>query len=222
MCFPESGGARVQQGAAGLSAYGAIFRAEAIAKVPVISVVAGACAGGAAYGAAVGDLTIAAGDDVKLFLTGPRVVEEITREKVTAIDLGGVKVHSANGVIHLTSDDDHDAAQLVREVLGYLPARLATGPRPACPASRSAATRATSCRPRRARSTTSATSRAASSTAASCSSSARGGRATSSPASAASTGCRSACSPTSPAIWAGRSTCGRPRRAPGSSTGASG
>lgn len=133
VCFPESGGARVQQGAAGLAAYGAIFRAEAVARVPVISVVAGACAGGAAYGAAVGDLTIAAGDDVKLFLTGPRVVEEITREKVTTIDLGGVKVHSANGVIHLTADDDHDAARLVRDVLGFLPARLGEQPPAALP-----------------------------------------------------------------------------------------
>src|SRR5690606_32867345 len=63
VCFPESGGARVQEGAAGLAAYGAIFHAEATARVPVITVVAGACAGGAAYGAAVGDLTIAAGSD---------------------------------------------------------------------------------------------------------------------------------------------------------------
>jgi acetyl-CoA carboxylase carboxyltransferase component len=129
ICFPESGGARVQEGVAALTAYGAIFRAEATARVPVISVVAGACAGGAAYGAAVGDLTIAAGDDVKLFLTGPRVVEEITREQVTAVELGGVKVQSANGVIHLAAGDGDDALQLVREVLGFLPRRI--GERPA-------------------------------------------------------------------------------------------
>lgn len=136
VCFPESGGARVQEGVAGLTSYAGIFRAEATARVPVVSVVAGACAGGAAYGAAVGDLTISAGDDVKLFLTGPRVVEEITREKVTALELGGVKVQSTNGVIHLAAADEGEAFGLVREVLGYLPARLgerplAIAPRPA-------------------------------------------------------------------------------------------
>lgn len=133
VCFPESGGARVQEGVGGLTAYGAIFHAEATARVPVITVVAGACAGGAAYGAAVGDLTISAGEDAKMFLTGPRVVEEITRERVSAIDLGGVKVHSANGVIHLAAAGDEDAAQLVRDVLGYLPGRLGERPLPAPP-----------------------------------------------------------------------------------------
>jgi hypothetical protein len=192
VCFPESGGARVQQGVGALTAYAAIFRAEATARVPVLSVVAGACAGGAAYGAAVGDLTISAGDDVRLFLTGPRVVEEITREQVSAKDLGGVKVQSSNGVIHLAGRDGDDALALTREVLSFLPQRL--GERPPC----------------------------GSSTAATCWSSLRAGRATSSPAWAASRECRSACSPTSRATSAGRSTWRRPRRAPGSSSGATG
>jgi acetyl-CoA carboxylase carboxyltransferase component len=135
VCFPESGGARVQEGVAGLTAYGAIFHPEATARVPVITVVAGACAGGAAYGAAVGDLTISAGEDAKMFLTGPRVIQEITREEVTAIDLGGVKVHSANGVIHLAASDDDEAAEYVRQVLSYLPSRLGETPPPSAPRS---------------------------------------------------------------------------------------
>ncbi len=136
VCFPESGGARVQEGVGGLTAYAGIFHAEATARVPVITVVAGACAGGAAYGAAVGDLTIAAGDDAKMFLTGPRVIQEVMGEEVTAIDLGGVKVHSANGVVHLAADDDAGAASLVREVLSFLPSRLgeSAAPSPARPA----------------------------------------------------------------------------------------
>ena len=39
--FPESGGARVQEGVAALSAYAALFRAQANARVPLISVVTG-------------------------------------------------------------------------------------------------------------------------------------------------------------------------------------
>src|SRR6476620_5402998 len=50
--FPHSGGARLQEGVAALTAYAAIFRAQAQATVPMISVVSGPCAGGAAAGAA--------------------------------------------------------------------------------------------------------------------------------------------------------------------------
>src|SRR3954469_2708527 len=96
--FPESGGARVQEGVAALSAYAAMFRAQATAGVPLVSVVTGACAGGAAYGCALGDLTIA-GPGARLFLTGPAVVREVTREDVTALDLGGPRVQGANGVV---------------------------------------------------------------------------------------------------------------------------
>src|SRR5439155_143914 len=84
--FPESGGARVQEGVAALSAYAAIFRAQANAHVPVVSVVSGVCAGGAAYACALGDLTIAAGPGARLFLTGPGVVREVTREEVDPLD----------------------------------------------------------------------------------------------------------------------------------------
>src|ERR1700709_567310 len=47
--FPHSGGARLQEGVAALSAYAAIFRAQAQSTVPMISVVSGPCAGGAAH-----------------------------------------------------------------------------------------------------------------------------------------------------------------------------
>ena len=51
--------------------------------------IGGPCAGGAAYSPALGDLTISAGHDAKMFLTGPAVVERVTREQVTALELGG-------------------------------------------------------------------------------------------------------------------------------------
>jgi len=53
--FPHSGGARLQEGVAALSAYSAIFRAQSLARVPQISVIGGPCAGGAAYSPALGD-----------------------------------------------------------------------------------------------------------------------------------------------------------------------
>ena len=46
--LPHSGGARLQEGTGALTAYAAIFREQARARVPQISVVCGPCAGGAA------------------------------------------------------------------------------------------------------------------------------------------------------------------------------
>src|SRR5947208_5653583 len=112
--FPESGGARVQEGVAALGAYAAMFRAQANASVPLVSVVTGACAGGAAYGCALGDLTVAAGPGARLFLTGPSVVREVTREDVDPLDLGGPRVQGANGVVHLQADDEAQAGRRVR------------------------------------------------------------------------------------------------------------
>src|ERR671925_970522 len=96
--FPHSGGARLQEGVAALHAYSRIFRAQALAQVPQISVIGGPCAGGAAYSPALGDLTVMSGPEARMFLTGPGVVERVTREKVTALELGGPKIHGRNGV----------------------------------------------------------------------------------------------------------------------------
>ena len=127
--FPHSGGARMQEGVAALTAYAAIFRAQAVASVPMISVIAGACAGGAAYSPSLGDLTVMAGEDAHLFLTGPKIIEQVTRESVSASDLGGPRVHGANGVAHLLASDEAHATELVRAALGYLqPARKGTDP----------------------------------------------------------------------------------------------
>ena len=121
--FPHSGGARLQEGVGALHAYSRIFRAQAIAGVPQISVIGGPCAGGAAYSPALGDLTVMAGPEARMFLTGPAVVEKVMRERVTAMDLGGPKVHSKNGVAQLTADGDVQAAEMVRAALAHLPSK---------------------------------------------------------------------------------------------------
>jgi len=120
--FVHSGGARLQEGTASLAAYAAIFRAQAVASVPQISVVCGPCAGGAAYSPALGDVTVMAGDRARLFLTGPRVVRAAMREDVTSEELGGARVHARSGVAHLVAADDVSAADAVRELLTHLPA----------------------------------------------------------------------------------------------------
>ena len=125
--FPHSGGARLQEGVAALTAYAAIFRAQSLATVPIISVVSGACAGGAAYSPALGDFVVMTQDAV-MFLTGPKVIERVTRETITSEELGGAKVHGANGVAHLVARDDVHAAELTRELLTFLPDRPGATP----------------------------------------------------------------------------------------------
>ena len=156
--FLHSGGARLQEGTASLNAYAAIFRAQATARVPQISVIAGACAGGAAYSPALGDLSVMAGPRARLFLTGPQVVEAVTREQVTAEELGGPRVHARSGVAHLVAVDDVAAAERRARPAG--PPALGRGRPAAAGAAGCAAGRRpvrTAARPRRARSTTCAT-----------------------------------------------------------------
>ncbi len=121
---PHSGGARLQEGVAALTAYGAIFREQALARVPQITLIPGACAGGAAYSAALGDFVVMIRPHGHLFLTGPKVIEQVTGEQTSAEDLGGPRIHTANGVAHLVADDEGAAVVLLRDLLSYVPSSL--------------------------------------------------------------------------------------------------
>ena len=120
----DSGGARIQEGVAALDGYGEIFRRNVAlsGRVPQISVVLGACAGGAVYSPALTDVVIMQRDKAHMFVTGPRVVKAVTFEDVSLADLGGADLHAeASGVAHLVADDAEHAMELTRRVLGYLP-----------------------------------------------------------------------------------------------------
>jgi acetyl-CoA carboxylase carboxyltransferase component len=120
--FVSSGGARMQEGAGGLGGYGRIFR-QTVAlsgRVPQISIITGLSAGGGAYSPALTDWIVMT-EDSSMFLTGPNVVRDALGEDVTASELGGTRVHQRNGVCHFVRPTDTDAANLARELLGYLP-----------------------------------------------------------------------------------------------------
>jgi acetyl-CoA carboxylase carboxyltransferase component len=120
--FIESGGARLQEGHAGLSGYGRIFRAsvDLASKVPQISVVTGVSAGGGSYSPALTDFVLMTAE-ARMFLTGPRVVREALGEEITMEGLGGPRVHEGNGVCQLVAASEDEAAELVKELLGLLP-----------------------------------------------------------------------------------------------------
>lgn len=127
--FLHSGGARLQEGVGALGAYASIFRATSRARVPQISVICGPCAGGAAYSPSLGTLVMMVGEGSQMFLTGPRVIAKVTREVISAEDLGGSRVHRKTGVSHIEADDDAHAADLIRRALSYFPGAIG-GPLP--------------------------------------------------------------------------------------------
>lgn len=140
--FIESAGARMQEGLAALSGYGAIFREHVMLSgvVPQISILCGPSAGGACYGPALTDFVIMTAE-AAMFLTGPAVVAEVTGEQIDTFGLGGQRVHERNGVCHLTAPGTRAAAGLARELLSHLPqhreapapARTAAPPPPGSP-----------------------------------------------------------------------------------------
>jgi acetyl-CoA carboxylase carboxyltransferase component len=120
--FVESAGARMQEGLAALSGYGAIFREHVVLSglVPQISIVCGPAAGGSAYGPALNDFVIMT-ESAAMFLTGPAIVAEVTGEQLDMAELGGTHVHERSGVCHFTAPSEVDAALMARELLDYLP-----------------------------------------------------------------------------------------------------
>jgi acetyl-CoA carboxylase carboxyltransferase component len=129
--FVESAGARMQEGLAALSGYGRIFNHHVAlsGRVPQISVVCGASAGGGSYAPALTDFVIMT-ETASMFLTGPGVVAAVTGEDVSALELGGHRVHERNGVCHLVAPTDVDAALLARDLLDYLPQNSDAPPTP--------------------------------------------------------------------------------------------
>lgn len=127
----DSGGARIQEGIDSLSGYGRIFYRNVLLSgvVPQISIIAGPCAGGAAYSPAITDFIIMLKGTGKLFITGPQVIKEVTGEEISAEDLGGVYAQMTySGVVHFVANDDKDAIRICKKLLSFLPSNNAEDP----------------------------------------------------------------------------------------------
>lgn len=120
----ESGGARIQEGVASLAGYADIFyrNVSCSGVIPQISVIYGACAGGAVYSPAVTDFTIMVADQSYMFITGPEIVRTVIGEEVTFEELGGARVHNEkSGVAQLMAASEEDSFWLTRKLFSYLP-----------------------------------------------------------------------------------------------------
>ncbi|MGZ4599921.1 MAG: acyl-CoA carboxylase subunit beta [Oryzihumus sp.] len=118
----HSGGARLAEGVVSLHAVGEVFAimTRASGKIPQISIVIGAAAGGAAYGPALTDIVIL-GPDGRVFVTGPDVVRSVTGENVDALRLGGPEPHGRrSGVVHVVTSSTEEALERGRLMCALL------------------------------------------------------------------------------------------------------
>jgi acetyl-CoA carboxylase carboxyltransferase component len=120
----DSGGARIQEGAASLAGYGYIFdrNVRASGVIPQISVIMGPCAGGAVYSPAITDFIFMVKGTSNMFITGPDVIKAVTGEDVTFEELGGATTHATrSGIAGFIADDEAECLAQVRHLLSFLP-----------------------------------------------------------------------------------------------------
>jgi 3-methylcrotonyl-CoA carboxylase beta subunit len=104
--------------------FGRIFYNQArlsAENIPQIAVVMGSCTAGGAYVPAMCDESIIVKEQGTIFLGGPPLVKAATGEIVDAEALGGADVHtSVSGVADHFAEDDRDALQIARNLVGNL------------------------------------------------------------------------------------------------------
>jgi len=121
----DSGGARIQEGAASLAGYGYIFdrNVRSSGVIPQISVIMGPCAGGAVYSPAMTDFIFMVKETSHMFITGPEVIKTVTNEEVTFEELGGAMTHATkSGIASFVAENEEDCLAQVRYLMSFLPA----------------------------------------------------------------------------------------------------
>jgi len=127
----DSGGARIQEGDDSLSGYGQVFfrNVELSGLLPQISIIAGPCAGGAAYSPALTDFLIMTRKNANMFICGPEVIKAATGQSATMEEIGSAAANaSVSGNVHFIAEDDTQALQIARKLLSFLPSNNVVDP----------------------------------------------------------------------------------------------
>ena len=126
----DAGGARIQEGVAALGGYGEVFLRNVLASgvIPQISVIMGPCAGGDVYSPAMTGFIFMVKDTSYMFVTGPGVVKTVTKEEVTAEELGGAVVHTTkSSIADGAYENDVEALLQMRRLMDFLPSSNLSG-----------------------------------------------------------------------------------------------
>jgi propionyl-CoA carboxylase beta chain len=127
----DSGGARIQEAVNALAGYGKIFYKNVYLSgvIPQIAIIAGPCAGGAAYSPALMDFIIMTKKSANMFICGPQVIKAATGEETTMEQIGSAAAHATiSGNIHFVAEDDKHALQIAQKLLSYLPSNNVEDP----------------------------------------------------------------------------------------------
>lgn len=120
----EAGGARIPdiQGSDGLSSMTmGVTMARRRRRVPMVTAILGECFGAPAWAAALSDFVVQVKGSC-MAVSGPRVLEIATGERVTNEELGGWEVHArVTGLVDRAAEDEDECLRLIREFLGFLP-----------------------------------------------------------------------------------------------------
>lgn len=117
----DSVGARIWDVPGG---YGYVWHDSAVlsGNIPQISLIMGPCVGGAVYGPILTDFLFMVDKTGEMYITGPRVIKEVTGEEVTTQQLGGARVHNEmSGASDFLAKSESECLELTRKLLGYLP-----------------------------------------------------------------------------------------------------
>src|SRR5687768_3502286 len=104
--------------------FGRIFYNQArmsAAGIPQIAAVVGSCTAGGAYVPAMCDESVIVKGNGTIFLAGPPLVKAAIGEDVTAEELGGAEVHTAqSGVADHYAENEEQALAMVRDIAEHL------------------------------------------------------------------------------------------------------
>jgi len=123
IALTDSGGGRIQESIISQN-FLELFRynVEASGWIPQISAIMGPCAGGAAYSSALMDFVISVDKTSYMFLTGPKVIEQVTGEVIDQESLGGALAHNTHsGVSHMIATSDEECIEMIKNLLSFLP-----------------------------------------------------------------------------------------------------
>ena len=114
----DSNGARLEEGVDALCAFADILNksAKLSGVVPQISVILGACAGGAAFMPAMSDFVFVVDNKTQMFLNAPSVLGKETDEFGTALSHA-----EKTGVASVRCESEADCFAKVKKLIGYLP-----------------------------------------------------------------------------------------------------
>lgn len=131
--FWDGGGGRIQE-----AWFTDLYRCMMVAAansgyIPTVSVICGACAGGAAYTPILNDFVICVDQTSRFYLCGPSVIRRATGEVVDDEDLAGAYTeNSISGNAHQWAASDEEAIAHVKAYLSYMPSNCREKP-PAVP-----------------------------------------------------------------------------------------